>query len=313
MSEKGTKICLITINVICLICGLAMFVGGLLLQLNPTVKQILSGVATAASQSQLAIIAVVLIALGAFVTFVAFVGCCGAVSESRCLLSMYFISLLVLLLAQIGIAIAALVIGAQGFTDIIDQHFGILVRGYGTDVASQGVVDSVQQTFSCCGYNGPGDYINYNPAVPTMVPPVNATTPNANNTAPVTAAAMVPAQGTSAPAMVTTGSTSNATSNMTTMTTPIAVSTAAPIFYNGTWPDSCCVRVNNQYVNLIQCKNNSLSKSQLQAYLNTKGCTSSIAEFTKQYLVIIGAVGLGIALIEIIAMIASCSLRKALD
>uniref|UniRef100_H2XYJ6 Tetraspanin n=1 Tax=Ciona intestinalis TaxID=7719 RepID=H2XYJ6_CIOIN len=224
MGEKGTKICLITFNVICMICGIAMFVGGLLIQLNPTVKNILSSVATTASQTQLGIVAVVLIALGAFVTFIAFVGCCGAVSESRCMLTMYFLSLLILLLAQIGIAVAALVYGSQGFTNAINTQLGILVRGYGPDPTSAAIVDTIQQTFSCCGYTGPEDY-------------------------------------------------------------------------KKTWPDSCCVRVNDVYKNLTQY------------HVTLQGCTASIDEFTKQYMIIIGAVGLGIALIEIIAMIAACSLR----
>uniref|UniRef100_H2XMR3 Tetraspanin n=1 Tax=Ciona intestinalis TaxID=7719 RepID=H2XMR3_CIOIN len=209
-----------------------MFVGGLLIQLNPTVKNILSSVATTASQTQLGIVAVVLIALGAFVTFIAFVGCCGAVSESRCMLTMYFLSLLILLLAQIGIAVAALVYGSQyctqGFTNAINTQLGILVRGYGPDPTSAAIVDTIQQTFSCCGYTGPEDYKKKK------------------------------------------------------------YQRFCDVLQKGTWPDSCCVRVNDVYKNLTQFFNN--------AY---EGCTASIDEFTKQYMIIIGAVGLGIALIEL--------------
>ncbi|XP_078491769.1 CD63 antigen [Ciona intestinalis] len=314
MGEKGTKICLITFNVVCMMCGIAMFVGGLLLQLNPTVKNILSSVATTASQTQLGIVAVVLIALGAFVTFIAFVGCCGAVSESRCMLTMYFLSLLILLLAQIGIAIAALVYGSQGFSTAINIQLGILVRGYGPDPTSAAIVDTIQQTFACCGYTGPEDYKNYDPATPTTGPVVTTAAPSDNQTVPTTVAVPAATTTVTVPATVQPDPTamSNSTDmNATTATMPGTV--APPMFLNGTWPDSCCVRVNDVYKNLTQCKNNKLPTTELKNYLNMKGCTASIDEFTKQYMIIIGAVGLGIALIEIIAMIAACSLRKALD
>nr|XP_002122661.1 uncharacterized protein LOC100186245 [Ciona intestinalis] len=317
MGEKGTKICLITFNVICMICGIAMFVGGLLIQLNPTVKNILSSVATTASQTQLGIVAVVLIALGAFVTFIAFVGCCGAVSESRCMLTMYFLSLLILLLAQIGIAVAALVYGSQGFTNAINTQLGILVRGYGPDPTSAAIVDTIQQTFSCCGYTGPEDYKNYDPVTPTTSPVVTTAAPLSNQTMATTAA--IQAATTAMAPMIDPATVQpdpkamNNSNNMNATTAAMPGTVAPPMFLNGTWPDSCCVRVNDVYKNLTQCKNNKLPKTELKDYLNMKGCTASIDEFTKQYMIIIGAVGLGIALIEIIAMIAACSLRKALD
>ncbi|CAK8692166.1 unnamed protein product [Clavelina lepadiformis] len=249
--------------------GVAMFTGGLLLEYTDVGKSILMTLSPTITSSQLGAVGVALVALGAFVILVSFVGCCGAVSESRGMLGLYFVALLFLLLGQVAVTVVAFVYGYQGFATDIDTQLTTYIVGNGTVGSEQAVLDTVQQFFQCCGSNGINDYEKFYPVRnETVVVPVS-TSINATN-APAT-------------------------------------------YFNHTWPDSCCISVGKSYKDLIMCKNVSLPKSTLTNYVNTEGCTLEIQKFVKDNLLIIGVAAAGIALIEVIAMITSCSLRKELD
>ncbi|KAI8432446.1 hypothetical protein MSG28_004838 [Choristoneura fumiferana] len=83
------------------------------------------------------LIPISVIVLGSVIFLIALFGCCGAIRESRCLLIMYSVSMLILAAAKIWLT----VIIFQGLSSIYD-------------------------TFRCCGVNGPDSYIGVYPAIP---------------------------------------------------------------------------------------------------------------------------------------------------
>ncbi|EGV93251.1 Tetraspanin-8, partial [Cricetulus griseus] len=58
-----------------------------------------------------------LIAVGAIIMVLGFLGCCGAVKESRCMLLLFFIGLLLILLLQV----AAGILGATFKSEVCSQ------------------------------------------------------------------------------------------------------------------------------------------------------------------------------------------------
>ena len=64
-----------------------MLVGGLLLEYLPVTSSILKTLNTNVTASQIGAIGVAMIVVGAFIIMISIVGCCGALSESRCLLT----------------------------------------------------------------------------------------------------------------------------------------------------------------------------------------------------------------------------------
>lgn len=78
---------------------------------------------------------------------VGFFGCCGAARQSRPLLAMYFVVLLLLMLAQLGIGIAAFA-------------FGPKVEGWveqGWERADPDARTWVETNLKCCGFKEPSE------------------------------------------------------------------------------------------------------------------------------------------------------------
>ncbi|CAH1256924.1 CD151 [Branchiostoma lanceolatum] len=98
--------------------------------------------------------AIGLIVVGSIVFIVGFLGCCGAIKENRCMLGTFFTLLLILFLAEIGVAIYAFV--QRG------QFFGLINTGVDTlsavpydsqDQAIKTLIDFTQTYLKCCGMN----------------------------------------------------------------------------------------------------------------------------------------------------------------
>ncbi|XP_006823922.1 CD151 antigen-like [Saccoglossus kowalevskii] len=92
-----------------------------------------------------------LLACGALICLVGFFGCCGALRESKCLLSLYFVCVIIILVVQLIIAILAIIYHELIVWSIddhlqrsIDYHYGyyhIHTRGW----------DTLQEDWKCCG------------------------------------------------------------------------------------------------------------------------------------------------------------------
>nr|XP_023403222.1 leukocyte surface antigen CD53 isoform X3 [Loxodonta africana] len=99
----------------------------------------------------------VLVIVGSIIMVVAFLGCMGSIKENKCLLMSFFVLLLVILLAEVILAILLFVyeqkLGeyvAKGLKDSIDH--------YGSDNSTKAAWDSIQSFLHCCGVNGTMDW-----------------------------------------------------------------------------------------------------------------------------------------------------------
>ncbi|NXQ21198.1 TSN8 protein, partial [Peucedramus taeniatus] len=108
-----------------------------------------------------------LIAVGAIIMVLGFLGCCGAVKESRCMLMLFFIALLLILILQVTGGILGAVYKTQ-----VEEAFNLtLTEGVN---ALQSTTEKYKQyreefqklekKYHCCGLqNGPEDWgVNFN-------------------------------------------------------------------------------------------------------------------------------------------------------
>lgn len=104
-----------------------------------------------------------LIALGGLLLIIGFLGCCGAVRESRCMLLLFFIIVLVIFLAEIAGAIVLLVF--RPLVDSLFVKFGIVAvqsikNDYGNNADITGLWNTTMSTLKCCGFNNYTDFTN---------------------------------------------------------------------------------------------------------------------------------------------------------
>lgn len=92
-------------------------------------------------------IPIALIVLGAFVIAVSFFGCCGASVESKCLLTIYFIVLFLIIASQLGVGLGAYFYRHNTYkTDASNDLHKAWVKA---DNASR---NWTQNALKCCGY-----------------------------------------------------------------------------------------------------------------------------------------------------------------
>ncbi|NXS33341.1 TSN8 protein, partial [Pomatostomus ruficeps] len=103
-----------------------------------------------------------LIAVGALIMVLGFLGCCGAIKESRCMLMLFFIGLLLIVILQLAVGITGAVNKSQ-----IEAVFN-LTLSINVDAlqSTTGIYKDYQEEFQkfekenkCCGLvNGPEDW-----------------------------------------------------------------------------------------------------------------------------------------------------------
>lgn len=106
----------------------------------------------------------ILIAVGSIIMIMGFLGCCGAVKESRCMLLLFFIGLLLILILQVASGILATVFRSES-SRLLNETFHENVR-YLRENTNQGKefqegMIAFQKQFKCCGLvDGAADWGN---------------------------------------------------------------------------------------------------------------------------------------------------------
>lgn len=106
----------------------------------------------------------ILIAVGSIIMILGFLGCCGAMRESRCMLLVFFIGLLLILLLQVAAGIVGVTYRAE-YEHILNEtlHKNVdLLSGTDEKAKSfQKALINFQKEFQCCGLvNGASDWGN---------------------------------------------------------------------------------------------------------------------------------------------------------
>uniref|UniRef100_A0A2K5LME9 Tetraspanin n=1 Tax=Cercocebus atys TaxID=9531 RepID=A0A2K5LME9_CERAT len=133
------KYSMFTFNFLFWLCGILILALSIWVRVGSDSQGILNSTNVGPSSH---VAADILIAVGAIIMIMGFLGCCGAIKESRCMLLLFFIGLLLILLLQV----AASILGAQilSTTEESAKQF------------QQAMVE-----FKCCGLiNGAADWGN---------------------------------------------------------------------------------------------------------------------------------------------------------
>uniref|UniRef100_A0A8C6NAF4 Tetraspanin n=1 Tax=Melopsittacus undulatus TaxID=13146 RepID=A0A8C6NAF4_MELUD len=103
-----------------------------------------------------------LIAVGSIIMILGFLGCCGAIKESRCMLMLFFIGLLLILILQVTGGILGAVFRSQIETTLqkaLQESVNKLQSSTEESKAFQENLQKFQTMNQCCGLlNGPSDW-----------------------------------------------------------------------------------------------------------------------------------------------------------
>ncbi|XP_064155217.1 CD63 antigen [Anguilla rostrata] len=153
---KCVKFLLFFFNFIFWLCGLALIVVGVLVQVVMHKTPVISN--AAGSTAPLAVIGV-----GVIIFFVAFFGCCGAWKENYCMVTTFAILVSVIIIIEIAAAIAGYIFRGK-LNGILNTGLKDMISKYknGTAEIRKGM-DDLQQCLKCCGANSTADWISFNP------------------------------------------------------------------------------------------------------------------------------------------------------
>uniref|UniRef100_A0A8C9TXV4 Tetraspanin n=1 Tax=Scleropages formosus TaxID=113540 RepID=A0A8C9TXV4_SCLFO len=98
------------------------------------------------------------IALGAVLILLGFLGCCGAQRNSKCLMLAFFVILLLIFIAEVGVGIMAL--AYSSLTESILRAWAIpaLKGQYGSDPAVTEIWNITMTELKCCGFTNYTDF-----------------------------------------------------------------------------------------------------------------------------------------------------------
>jgi hypothetical protein len=138
--------------------GVALFVAGIWMIVE------YSDMFTATGDYSLTYVASITLGLAVFLMLIGFLGCCGTCKKSKCMLYLFSVILFVLVLAEVGLGIAAFVLNAN-IQGTITNGLNSTMPSYFTDKAQMDSWDFVQEQFDCCGTYGAADWNMFLPAI----------------------------------------------------------------------------------------------------------------------------------------------------
>lgn len=159
---KCAKAVLITFNFVFWLSGCALLALGIWLLVDPQKTVLFDLLTLDGHEPMMQYLAYGMIGVGGFVLLVGVIGCCGALQENKCLLVTYFITLFLVLGAELSIGVLAVLYRSQvlgeletGLTKKFKRDYGAKDKQAFTDA-----VDFAQYKFKCCGIMSPEDYVN---------------------------------------------------------------------------------------------------------------------------------------------------------
>ncbi|XP_012542660.1 23 kDa integral membrane protein [Monomorium pharaonis] len=149
------KYLLFIFNFIFVLCGLAILVVGVLVQVgNKHYSKELDDIT-----SNLTVPSITLIVIGSIIFIIAFLGCCGAIRESHCMVVTFACLLLTILIIQVAIAIYVFVAaGNVGEINFEKEYRKNVFDRYNDGQEQKDLVNTIQEGLQCCGVNSPNDF-----------------------------------------------------------------------------------------------------------------------------------------------------------
>ncbi|XP_031597784.1 CD63 antigen [Oreochromis aureus] len=148
---KCVKYLVFFFNFIFWLCGLALIVVGIMVQvsLNKTLK-ITDPTASAAP--------IILIGVGVVIFFISFFGCCGAFKENYCMVTTFAVLLSLIVIVEIAAAIVGYVFRNKLSTIVHDSVTDMITNYNNSTREFKEAVDNLQQNLKCCGVNSSSDW-----------------------------------------------------------------------------------------------------------------------------------------------------------
>ncbi|XP_010874970.1 CD53 molecule isoform X1 [Esox lucius] len=147
---KCLKYTMCVVNLLCFMCGMAVFGFGVYMM---TISKVSSLIPTLASLN----VANLLFIIGIIITCVSFLGFLGALKENRCLLIAFFVLLFMLMLAELAGA-CLLLVNEEKINNFLETDLKTSLKTTETKNTSMTDWDIVQKTFMCCGVFNASDW-----------------------------------------------------------------------------------------------------------------------------------------------------------
>ncbi|XP_057717538.1 CD63 antigen [Corythoichthys intestinalis] len=153
---RCVKYLLFFFNFIFWLCGLALIVVGVLVQVSLHQTVMMKDASASGAP-------IVIIAIGVVIFFISFFGCCGAWKENYCMVTMFSILLSLVILVQIAAAIAGYIFRNKVSSVVQDSLADMISRYSNSSEEFKASVDSLQKELKCCGMNGSSDWRDFRP------------------------------------------------------------------------------------------------------------------------------------------------------
>ncbi|XP_059188221.1 CD63 antigen [Centropristis striata] len=151
---KCVKYLLFIFNFLFWLCGLALIVVGILVQVGLHNTLMIKDASASGAP-------IVIIAIGVVIFFIAFFGCCGAWKENYCMVTTFAILLVLVILVEVAAAIAGYVYRNK-LSAVVEDSLTDMISKYKNGTAEfKKSVDKMQEDLKCCGGNSSTDWKNF--------------------------------------------------------------------------------------------------------------------------------------------------------
>nr|ACQ57906.1 CD63 antigen [Anoplopoma fimbria] len=151
---KCVKFLVFIFNFIFWLCGLALTVVGILVQVSFHKTLIIRDVSASAAP-------IVIIVIGLVIFFIASFGCCGAWKENYCMVTTFAVCLSLIIIVEIAAVIVGYVFRNKLAT-VVEDSLGDMISGYKNGTAEfKKSLDKLQTDMKCCGMNSSSDWRSF--------------------------------------------------------------------------------------------------------------------------------------------------------